>query len=225
MAKPRNSLAELERLLRVAEIGGTNLGEYLAEAGEDLAQRLGVEAQDLRALVHLPDEDLARHLRPHFERRAEHRASIRADAVQRLALAAAEQLAATAVWRDEAAVLDIRVLLGELLVDTTQKHVLLDATSFTSRFQVSVPRSMLVNVARVLGARPDIGAWVDEAGLHFRWNQGRGGLNFISQCVPAQDRDTLLCVIIPPPYVERPRPRLAATRAWFSEVLAEMALA
>jgi hypothetical protein len=225
MAKPRSSVAELERLVQFAEVGGTNIGEYIASGGEELAEKLGAEAEDLRAHVHLPDEELARHLRHQLDRRAEHRASIHANAVQRLALAAAEQLAATAVWKNEAAVLDIRILLGELLVDTTQKHVLLDATSFSSRFQVSVPRSALVNVAKVLGARPDVGAWVDEAGLHFRWNQGRGGLNFLSQCVPAQDRDKLLCVIIPAPFVERPRPGLEATRAWFSEVLAEMALA
>jgi hypothetical protein len=225
MAKPRSSLAELEKLVCYAEVGGTNIGEYLASCGEELAPRLGAEAEDLRALVHLPDEALAQQLRPHFERRAEHRAAIHADAVQRLALAAAQQLAVTAVWRDGAAVLDVRVLLGELLVDTTQKYIRLDATSFSSRFQVSLPRSLLVNVAKEVGARPDPGAWVDEAGLHLRWKEGLGGLNFIPQCVPACDRANVLCVNIPPPFVERPRPRLWAARAWFSEVLADVALA
>ena len=211
--------------MRLAEIGGTNISEYLASGGEELAQRLGVEPDDLRALLPLPDEVLAKQLGQHFERRAERRAAIHAEAVQRLALAAAAELAATAVWRADRAVLDVRLLLGELLVDTTQKYILLDATSFSSRFQVGLRRSLLVNVAKEIGARPDLGAWVDEAGLHLRWNRGEGGLNFCPQCVPACEMANVLCVNIPPPFVERPRPRLAAARAWFAEVLAEVALA
>lgn len=225
MARPRSSLAELEKLVQFAEVGGTNIGEYLASGGEDLAQKLGAEAEDLRALVHLPDEVLAHELRPYFDRRAEHRAAIHAEAVQRLAVAAAEQLAATAVWRNDAAVLDVRVLLGELLVDTSRKHVLVDATGFSSRFQVNVPRRLLVDTAKVLGGRPDLGAWVDENGLHFRWNEGRGGLNFIPQMVPAQEIANILCVTIPPPYIERPRPAARDPSSWFSEFLHEMALA
>ncbi len=227
MARPHSSLADLERLVRFAEVGGTNLGEYLAECAEDLGPRLGIEAEDLRSLVHLPDEALARQLGPYFERRAEQRAAIHADAVQRVSRAAAEQLARTALWRDYAAILDIRVLLGELLVDTTRSYILLDATGLAGTFQVALPRSLLVNVSKSIGARPDLGAWVDEAGLHLRWNQGRGGLNLRPQTVPAKDMVNILCVVIPPPYVERPRPPRGARRpgTWFSEFLAEMALA
>jgi hypothetical protein len=43
------------------------------------------------------------------------------------------------VWRADRAVLDVRLLLGELLVDTTQKYLLLDGTSFTSRFPDGSP--------------------------------------------------------------------------------------
>lgn len=225
MARPRSSLAELEKLVQFAEVGGTNIGEYLASGGEDLAQKLGAAAEDLRALVHLPDEALAEQLGRNFERRAEQRAASHGEAVRRLAFAAAEQLAATAVWRNEAAVLDVRVLLGELLVDTTQSYILLDATSFSSRFQVSLPRSLLVNVAKVVRARTDIGAWLDEDGLHFRWNRGRGGFNFIPQAVPAQEMANILCVNIPPPYVERPRPAARRPSSWFTDFLHEMALA
>jgi hypothetical protein len=221
----RSSIAELEKLVRFAEVGGTNLGEYLVRSGEGLAQQLGVDAEELRAVVHLPDEALARELQSRLERRAARRAATHADAVQRLAVAAAEQLAATARWKGDAAVLDVRVLLGELLVDTTRSYFLFDATSFSSRFQVALPRSRLANVARVLGGRPDLGAWVDEDGLHLRWNEGRGGLNFLSQCVPAQEMNNILCVNIPPPHVAHRAPGLAATRAWFAEVVAEMAFA
>jgi hypothetical protein len=227
MARPRSSLAVLEGLVRCAEVGGTNLGEHLAECAGDLGPRLGIEADDLRSLVHLPDEALAQQLVPHFQRRAEHRAAIHADAVQRVSRAAAEQLATTALWREDAAVLDIRVLLGELLVDPTRSYIFFDADGLAGRFQVALPRSLLVNASKAIGARPDLGAWVDEAGVHFRWNGGRGGINLLSRSVPAQEMPNILCVIIPPPYVERPRPPRAARRPspWFSDLLAEMALA
>jgi hypothetical protein len=225
MARQRSSVAELEKLVQFAEVGGTNIGEYIASGGEELAQKLGVEAEDLWALVHLPDQALAQQLRPWFERRAGRRAAVHAEAVQRVALTAADHLAATARWKGDAAVLDVRALLGELLVDTSRKHMLFDATGFGARFQVSVPRSRLVDTAKVLGGRSDLGAWVDESGLHFRWNEGRGGLNFLPQSVPAQEMATILCVNIPPPFVERLRPSLAATRAWFAEVLADLASA
>ncbi len=227
MARPRSSLAELEGLVCTAEPGGTNIGEYLATFAEELAGRLGIEAGDLRSLVHLPDEELAPHLASYFERRAEQRAAIHGEAVRRLAQAAAEQLALTAVWREDAAVLDIGILLGELLVDTTRSYILLDATGLAGTFQVTLPRSLLVSLFKDVGARPDLGAWVDEAGLHVRWNRGCGGLNFRPQTVPAKDMASVLCVIIPPPYVERPRPPRGARRpsSWFSELLSEMALA
>jgi hypothetical protein len=204
--------------VQFAEVGGTNIGEYIASGGEELARKLGAEAEDLRALVHLPDETLARQFRLWFERRARRRAEVHAEAVQRVALTAADHLAATARWEGDAAVLDVRVLLGELLVDTSRKHVLLDATGFGSRFLVSVPRRLLVDTAKVLGGRPDVGAWVDESGLHFRWNEGRGGLNFIPQMVPAQEMATILCVNMPGTSTASRRPwyphRSGTTFAW-----------
>lgn len=225
MARPRSSLAELEKLVSFAEVGGTNIGEYLATGGEDLAQKLGVEAEDLLTLVDLPDDALVQELRPYLVRRAEHRAAIHADAVGRLARAAAEQLASTAVWRSDAAVFDVRVLLGELLVDTSCSYILFDATGFSSRFLVALPRGLVVNTAKIVGGRRDLGAWADEGGLHFRWNEGRGGLNLVPQTVPVQELTNILCVVIPPPFVERPRPAARPRSNWFSDFLHEMALA
>jgi hypothetical protein len=227
MARPCSSLAELERLVQCAEAGGTNIGEYLAWCGEELGPRLGVEPEDLRDLVHLPDEALAQQLRLYFECRAEHRAGVHADAVRRVSLAAAEQLAVTALWRNDVALLDIRILLGELLVDAARSYILLDAADVASRFQVTLPRSWLMRVSKELRARPDLGAWLDEAGLHLRWNRGRGGLDLLPQRVPAREMANILYVNIPPPYVERPRPLRAARRPshWFTDFLAEMALA
>src|SRR5262249_47739509 len=150
----------------------------------------------------------------------EHRASERAGdhqaAVQEIALAAAQRLGATAVWANDIASLDVRLLLGKLLLDTSRSYITLDAAGPCGEFQVNLPRSLLVNVAKELGQRPDLLAWVDEAGLHLRWNGGRGGLNFISQCVPASEAMSMLTVNIPSPVMASPRAPAPRSR-WFSD--------
>jgi hypothetical protein len=223
MAKPRSSIAELERLLRVTEPSSNNLGQYLAEAGEELAARLGVGAEKLAALVALPDEKIA----PLLEQLLEHRASERTAAhqadVRAVAMSAAQQLGATAVWTNDVAAIAVGLLLGELLLDTSKSYILFDAHGLCVEFQVSLPRSLLVNVAKEIGRRPDLIAGIDEQGLHLRWNRGRGGFNFISQSVPASEAMNVLYVNIPPPVVRSQR--VPVRGGWFAEVLSEVALA
>jgi hypothetical protein len=145
MARPRSSLAELEGLLRTAEPGGNNIGQYLAMYEEELAVRLGIEPHDLRALVHHPDEELAPQLVDYFERRAEQRAEVHREAVHRLALVAAEQLALTAIWREDAVVLDIRILLGELAKTT---EILGPVTVYADAFRRGLTRQPCPRRAR-----------------------------------------------------------------------------
>jgi hypothetical protein len=224
MAKPRSSLAELERLLRLAEPGSNNLGQYLAEAGEELAVRLGIDAEKLAGLVRLPDEEIAPVLDRLFEHRATERGAARQVELQEVALAAAQRLGSAAIWTNDIAAIDVRLLLGELLLDASKSHLLFDAHGLCVEFQVSLPRSLLINVARELGRRPDLVAAVDEQGLHLRWNGGRGGLNFFSRNIPASERANVLLVHIAPPFVA-PR-RVPPPRShWFSDLLSEVALA
>jgi hypothetical protein len=223
MARPRNSVAKLERMLRVVEPGANNLGRYLAEHGEELADRLHVDVATLSVLADLPDEQITPLLKQLFEHRASERSTAHQAEVRDMALAVAQQLGATAVWTNDIAMLDVRLLLGELLVDTTRSYITLDAGSTHGGFRVSLPRSLLVNAARELGQRPDLVAWVDQAGLNFRWNQERGGLNFFSQRVPASEAANVLTVSFLPPLVRLHR---APTRSgWFSDLLSEVALA
>lgn len=223
MARPRSSIAELERMLRVAEPGANNLGQYLAEAGEELAIRLGIAAEKLGSLVALPDEKIA----PMLEQLLEHRASERTAAhqaeVHNAAMSAAQWLGATAVWTNDVVAIAVGLLLGDLLLDTSKSYILFDAHGLCVEFQVILPRSLLVNVAKELGRRPDLIAGLDEQGLHFRWNHGRGGLNFISQSIPASESMNVLYVNIPPPIVRSQR--VLARGDWFAEVLSEVALA
>jgi hypothetical protein len=223
MARPRNSVATLERMLRVVEPGANNLGRYLAEHGEELADRLRVDTAKLSALAELPDEQVAPLLKQLFEHLASERSAVHQAEVRDMALAVAQQLGATAVWTSDIAALDVRLLLGDLLLDTRRSYITLDAVSTHGGFQVSLPRSLLVNVAKELGRRPDLLTWVDEVGLHFRWNHGCGGLNFLSQRVPASEAANVLHVHILSPLTKLHR---APSRSgWFSDLLSEVALA
>ncbi len=103
MGRPRSSLAELGRMLRVAEPGSNNLGYYLAEAGEDLAVQLGVEAETLAGLVELPDETIAPMLAQLLEHRASERMAAHHAEVRDAAMSAAQRLGATAIWTNDAA--------------------------------------------------------------------------------------------------------------------------
>jgi hypothetical protein len=230
MTRPRSGLASLERALRAPEPGSRNLGQHLAEHGEYLAPLLGVEPGDLQALVALPDEDVAPRLKELFRRREEQRASRWAAAMQECSLDAAQRLAGAATWHQGAAMLDVNVLLGGLLADPSRTHIAL----VSDAFRVNMPRQKLVEVGKVLLKQyTDLIAWADNAGLHFRWNRCRGGLNLFSQEIPARDVGYVLHVVIPRPAEEKPQlstpqrstrgPRNARRGgSWLGEILSQI---
>ncbi len=227
MKKLHSSLAELGRLVRAFEPGGHTLGPHLAQVGEALARRMDIDPAELEALVDLPDEQVSRRLHLLFQERSAARTAAHGAAVEQAALAAARRLVATTVWNNEAVALDPGVLLGDLLLDTKRTYI---AFHVQGRFQTSVPRSRLVSVAQVLGpSRTDLVAWVDEAGLHFRWREGRGGVNFLPQVIPAHEAAHLLWVNLPSPVVEvirRAPPAPTPVQrglAWLADLLAELA--
>lgn len=203
MAGRRSGLAGLERVLRALEPGSHNIGGYVAEHDEEFAVLLGVDAGEFRALAGKLDEEAAPRVRALLQQRAEAR-TLRHQAARRDAvLAAAQRLAMTAVWRESAALLDMSVLLGDLLADVTIQHISLESRVFA----VHLPRKKLVEVADVLPRQfTDLVSWVDRAGFHFRWRQGRGGLSLYSQVVPASDSARVLHVNIPAPAVRKHRP-------------------
>lgn len=228
MKKLLSSIAELERLIHVFEPGGHTLGPHLAEVGEALAQRMDIDPAEFQALVDLPDEQAYQRLHVLFQSRVAARAAAHGAAVEQAAQAAAQQLAATTVWHNDAAALDPGVLLGDLLVDTNRTYI---AFHVAGQFQTSVPRSTLVSASQVLGAnRPDLTAWVDRAGIHFRWRGGRGGVNFFPQPIPAHETAHILRVNLPMPVIEIIRRAPAASTrmqrglAWLTDLLAELAL-
>lgn len=223
MARPRSSIAALERMIHVVEPGADNLSKYIAEHGQALASRLGVDAARFIALTELPDEQIASRLAQLFNHRTDERDAAHQAEVQAIALTAAEQLGATAVWVNDVAVLDVGLLLGELLVDEHRNYITLDAHECHRSFQVSLPRSLLVDVARAIGQRPDLLAGANKGGLHIRWKQGRGGLDLFPRSVRASEARNALVVHLPQPVTTSTR---RPTRGgWFTELLSEVALA
>jgi len=228
MSRRRSSLAELERQLRAVEWGGTNLGLHLTECGDELAPLLGVDASELHMFEALPDQDIAVRLHAMLARRAEANAMRHKVVVRKLALAAARQLAATAVWTKSGVALDAALVLGDLLLDTSRLHI---AFHVPGVFQVSLSRRQLVDITKVM--KPygsDVTIWVDETRFHVRWRRGRGGLDLCSQPIPAHESSHALCVNIPPRPVEAPRPKPFSTETsaptprarqgeWFSDFL------
>ena len=241
MSGRRSSLTELERLLRIVQPGARNLGRYLAEHGESLAPRLGVEVEELRAIAALSDQAAALRVKALLDRRADAMAQIHEATVQEVVTEAVQRLAATAVWSGPAASIDVGLLLGALLADPIREYICLKS----STFEVPLLRSKLVAAAKVLLHHYDLAGWVDSEGLHLRWRGGRGGLNLHPQTVrPGEARHVLVVNIPPPPPREehrpvasaRPRrapPRVPAPAApsaargpvkWFAELLEQIAL-
>jgi hypothetical protein len=206
MHRRHSGLGALERALRAAEPGSHNLGQHLVEHGEYLAPLLGVEPNELQALATLPDENVTPVLKELLREREGRRLARREATNRDSSLSAANYLAETAVWRKNAAALDVRVLLGDLLADTNQMHVVFAS----DLFRVNMPRFKLVELAEVLPKQyADLLAWVDADGLHFWWNRGRGGLNLFSQVVPPRDAAHVLAVYIRPPAAVEERDPIA----------------
>lgn len=200
MRSRRNPLVELERALRVVEPGEHNLGRLIDGAADELAARLGVTAYELRGLAARPDGEAAPRLRELVQRLANERAARHGAAMGEASQAAARRLAMTAVWSDCRLAVDPVVLFGDLLADANRKFIAFHAPG---AFQVSLPRSLLLDVGKALRPfAPDVVTWIDEEGFHVRWHRGRGGMNLFSQPIPAREAGMVLRVELPSPPVQ-----------------------
>jgi hypothetical protein len=200
MRKLRSSRGEIKRVLHLAEPNTHGLSRYLAETWEHVAVLLGVEPEVIHELMGQPDREIAPKLAALVHRCEEAQAARRAEMVRPIAVSAAERLAHTAIWQDSRIYLDTRLLLGNLLVDTSYRYI---ALSVQGEPEVRLPRTFLAQIAEVLNRQyDDLGAWIDSSGLHIRWKEGRGGLNLISQTIPVRDMGFGLHVHLLPHVIE-----------------------
>jgi len=181
-------------LVRAPEPNERNIGEYVANNANELADTFGIEPIRLRRLAHLPDPLLAPSVRALFDQLR---------GVQRLreserAELAARELARRATWLDDdRCVLDVDLILGDLLADRSKKFLRFVDESF----DVAVQRSTISQCRFLHRTFMDLVAFVTDKGISFRWKAARGRLNFFPQEVDLPERS--LVVALPPRRVAR----------------------
>jgi hypothetical protein len=189
MPSARPELRELAALLRHPEPGSSNIGEFVAVHADELAPLLQARPDALRVTAGRRDEDLVGPLRERLRAIGDLDRQRRADHLAKVAMRAATRLGATARWAEEGAVLDVDLFLTDVIADAARRYVVFtDAVEL----RVGVKRTLLVAVARLRRIHIDLVAFVNAAGLHFRWKGGRGGYNLRAQ--PVADDDALILV-------------------------------
>jgi hypothetical protein len=98
-----------------------------------------------------------------------------------------------AVWHSQQATVDLEVLFGPLLRERK-----IGCFGFQSGARVFwLPRALLARARRALRRLGPMRAWLDESGLHLRWREGAGGLNFHGLPAPPR-RARVLRVVFDP---------------------------
>jgi hypothetical protein len=232
MRTRRDPFAELEQLLRVEEPGDKNVQRHLAEHWDVIAPVLGAGSKRVDDL-HMSSDELLRRLRYTLSEERKKHALAKAGVTRERAMSCAAELARTATWNGQVAILEPGQLFGGLLSDVSTRYV---GFVISQHETINVSRATLADASRVLRHMPDLRVTVDGTALHLRWHGGRGGLNLISHPVPAQLGDQVLYVplerpvitpapeIAPEP-VRHSRPRKQHQRGlWLRELLAQFAV-
>jgi hypothetical protein len=170
----RDPVRELALLVRAPESGTTNLGEFVAHHADELAQALDADPHKLALARALDDEEVFPRIVQLLEQARRRRVRDDLDRRRERSIAAAIRLGQSARWTDLGAELDVDLLLGEVLADQTRKWVSFEGEGLT----VTIPRHLIAATRLVARQHLDVGAYVDEHGLHFRWRAGRGQYNW-----------------------------------------------
>jgi hypothetical protein len=216
----RDPVRELALLARVPEPGSNNLGEFVANHADELAQALDADPHKLALARALDDEELLPRIVQLLERARRRR--VRDDLARRCerSIAAAIRLGQTARWTELGVELDVDLLLGEVLADRMRKWVLFEGEGLS----VAVPQH-LIAASRFVGRQHlDLGAYADERGLHFRWRGGQGRYNWRSQAVRPGLEAHVLTVPLAPEVVPVVVPELRVERLHRVAVAAEVPL-
>ena len=206
----RDPLRELTYLARAAEPGSHDLGSYVSAHADILSPLLRTSPGDLRASANVADEIIAAKILRRLSRvRGEARVE-RDGRLAQVSLRAAAALGSQARWAGGVAVLEVGLLLGDLLADKKTKYVVFEGENVS----VTVARQTLADVRSQRRSLGGLTAFVDGAGLHFRWRGGRGGFNWRNLAVPS----AASALHIP----LRPRPAEHHRGAWLGDVLREV---
>ena len=215
----RDPVRELELLVRAAEPGTTNLGEFVADHASELAQVLGMDARWLEAARATDDEQVVARIRQALVRARDQHVQSDLERRRQRSLEAAERLGATATWTpDLGAELDVDLLLGELLADRTKKWV---AFTTDQAEATIVPTRLIAATAPLRRMHLDLASYVNATALAFRWRSGRGGYTWRSHEVHPSLADTVLTVPLAPRLIVRV-PERRRGGAWLGHILQEL---
>jgi nitroreductase len=201
---------ELALLARVPEPGSHNLGEFLANHADELAQALDADPHRLALARALDDEELLPRIVQLLERARGRRALEDLDRRRERSIAAAIRLGQTARWTDLGAELDVDLLLGDVLADRTRKWVSFEAEGMS----VTIPRHLIAATVFVARQHLDLAAVVNGQGLHFCWRGGKGRYRWRSHSLRPGLEAHVLTVALAPKVVRVvvPEPRVARQR-------------
>jgi len=198
----------------------TNLGEPAARAEllEELGQRLALPEDKLHELAALDARELeGQAIRLTYRQELDARKARAREAEQRAAYAAVE-LSRTAMWQGDAVHIEARLLLGPLLAHPGSKHIGFDIGQEEPIF---LEKARLRPARRALAPFHDLCAWIDKAGLHLRWHDGRGGLDLFARVLSPYERKQAHVVTIVRPVVEMPAPAQQAIDPQAAPILDE----
>jgi hypothetical protein len=165
---------ELALLVRAPEPGTSNLGEFVANHADELAQALDADPHKLALARALDDGEFLPHITRLLEQARRRRGRDDLNRRRERSIAAAIRLGRSARWTELGAELDVDLLLGEVLADQIRKWVTFEGEGLT----VTIPRHLIAATRLVARQHLDVGAYIDEHGLHFRWRAGRGRYNW-----------------------------------------------
>lgn len=203
MQRLRSEASALVGLYSRAQVGEYNLSAFLRE-------NPGVQARSGVRDINRDDAELAIQLGEFVGRHKYAERQLRRERLDERVDRAVRRLVTTARYEDVQVRLEADVLLGDLLA-TGRKYICFDL----QQARVVLPRQALLRARKALRPFPDVVAYVDERGLHLRWREGRGGLNFPPQ---RQEQESTTLVDLRPHALPKTEPvRLA-------EILADLAL-
>ena len=225
MASPRSVMTELGRLTRLAGEDSAGLGPFLHQHTREIAGELGLSEEVVARAATSSDDQLCPTLALALREWQVRRDGRRQAEVAATAERAAQALGAAAIWEGPRAVLRVEVLFRDVLVDASRKYI----RFVSDDVDVAVYRRTLVDTARVMGRFRDVTCFVDGAGLHVRWREGRGQLNYVAQRVVPHENPLVLTVplarrmeLVAVAFAPRPPPRRVSRPTLVGDILANL---
>ncbi len=219
------SPAEAVKLLALAE------PDELVRELDQLATPLGVPAGEIEHLRSLDDGQLVVQLKALSKEQRAGRRAVRVRRAVERAEQTAQELSVTATWKGDRLVLAPEWLLRDLPAHPTARHLGFVTGDLEP---IYVTKNRLRKARKPLSVFTDLQAYLDRRGLHFRWHDGRGGLDLFPQPVPANQTDLFLVHL---PEKTEPVPATSPSRrhvpgpervrrggAWLGEVLGDLGL-